>query len=147
MNFNPERWLAAAEDAVNNALPQAVAGGFQHLGTFSEGPRMCIGYRLAVLEIKILLLTLIRAFCFDAVDRVVPVRCSKTGLPTGEMMDVKVHSIFAAGLMQPSVRDGEKTGMDGIWLPVVIRPVEVCYAVSWIYYHFLGTGDMPWVRM
>lgn len=87
---------------------------------------MCIAYRLAVLEIKILPLTIIRDFCFDAVDRVVPVRHSKTGLPTGEMMDVKVHSIFAAELMQPSIRDGEKAGMDGTWLPVVIRRVEEC---------------------
>jgi len=123
MKFKPERWLAAAEDPVNNALPQAVTGGYQHLGTFGEGPRMCIGYRLAVLEIKTLLFTLIRDFHFDAVDRV-SIRDPKTGQLTGEMMDVKVYSTFGAGLVQPRVRDGEKAGMGGIWLPVKIRPME-----------------------
>jgi hypothetical protein len=83
---------------------------------------MCLGYRLALLEIKVILLALVRDFRFDAVDRV-PVRDLKTGRPTGEMMDVKVVSTFA-GLLQPHIEDGEKAGMGGVWLPVRIRPVE-----------------------
>lgn len=122
MTFKPERWLAAAEDLGNSTLPRAVSGGYQHLGTFSEGPRMCLGYRLALLELKVILLTLVRDFRFDAVDHVA-VRDPKTGQPTGEMMDVKVISTFAA-LLQPHIKDGEKAGMGGIWLPVRVRPVK-----------------------
>src|ERR1700733_2609622 len=110
MIFKPERWLATAEDP---PLPRAVSGGYQHLGTFSEGPRMCLGYRLALLQLKTILLTLVRDFRFNAVDRVA-VRDPKTGQRTGEMMDVKVISTFAA-LLQPHIKDGEKAGMGGIW--------------------------------
>ena len=84
---------------------------------------MCIGYRLAILEIKAILLTLVRDLRFDSVDHV-PVRDPKTGQPTGEMMDVKVESTSGVGLVQPRIRGGEKAGMGGIWLPVKVRPVE-----------------------
>lgn len=83
---------------------------------------MCLGYRLALLEIKAILLTLVRDFQFDAVNHV-PVRNPMTGQPTGEMMDVKIESTFA-GLLQPHIKDGEKAGMGGVWLPVRTRPVD-----------------------
>ena len=123
MTFKPERWLAPTADPLNSALPHAVTGGYQNMGTFSEGPRMCLGYRLAILEIKAILLALVRDFQFGAVDRV-PVRDPATGRPTGETMDVKVESIFGAGLLQPRIKGGEKAGMGSIWLPVRIRLME-----------------------
>ena len=122
MTFKPERWLATAADPQNSALPRAVSGGFQNIGSFSEGPRMCLGYRLALLEVKAIILMLVRDFWFDAVDRV-PVLDAKTKQPTGEMLEVEVKKTFSAILL-PHIKNGEKAGMDGVWLPVRIRPLE-----------------------
>jgi hypothetical protein len=61
---------------------------------------MCLGYRLALFEIKAILLALGRD--------------PRTGESTGEVvMDVKVVSTFA-GLLQPHIKDGEKAGMGGV---------------------------------
>lgn len=47
--FKPERWLDATR------LPSAsdTPPGWNGLMAFSAGPRICIGYRLAVLEFKV----------------------------------------------------------------------------------------------
>ncbi|KAF9235971.1 cytochrome P450 [Melanogaster broomeanus] len=55
----PERW---------DNVPEAVSdipGVWSHLLTFLGGPRRCIGYRFAVVEMKALLFTLVRAFEFE----------------------------------------------------------------------------------
>ncbi|QRW05766.1 cytochrome P450 family protein [Ceratobasidium sp. AG-Ba] len=59
-DFNPERWLDPAR------IPPAseTCGGWGGLFVFSEGARMCIGYRLAILEFKVILSTYIRHFVF-----------------------------------------------------------------------------------
>ncbi|KAF9071151.1 cytochrome P450 [Rhodocollybia butyracea] len=56
MEFKPERWAS---------LPKAVSlipGVFGNLMTFLGGMHGCIGYRFAVLEMKVLLFVLVRAF-------------------------------------------------------------------------------------
>ena len=83
---------------------------------------MCLGYRLALLEVKAIILMLVRDFWFDAVDRV-PVLDAKTKQPTGEMLEVEVKNTFSAILL-PHIKNGEKAGMGGVWLPVRIRPLE-----------------------
>ncbi|KAF8671514.1 cytochrome p450 [Rhizoctonia solani] len=59
--FRPERWL--------NSLPQSVSKGgipgvYSSMMTFGAGPRSCIGYKFAVLELKIILARLVETFQF-----------------------------------------------------------------------------------
>ncbi|KDQ08459.1 hypothetical protein BOTBODRAFT_191732 [Botryobasidium botryosum FD-172 SS1] len=58
--FRPERWLTP--DQLPD--PSESTQGWSQMLTFLEGPRMCIGYRLAILELKIMLSSLVRAFIF-----------------------------------------------------------------------------------
>ncbi|KAF8302619.1 cytochrome P450 [Clavulina sp. PMI_390] len=125
INTNAQRWLASEQPT-----PRATLGGWQHLGTFSEGPRICLGYRLAVLEIKALLLTLVRDFEFIAVEKVPVVRKGIDSVERAdgkhedaEMMDVKIQRRFG-GMVHPFIEDGEKAGMPGIWLPVTVRALS-----------------------
>lgn len=53
--FNPDRW-----DNVHANVP----GVWGNLMTFIGGPRNCIGHRLTILEMKILLFILLRSFHF-----------------------------------------------------------------------------------
>ncbi|CAG7853105.1 SubName: Full=Related to Cytochrome P450 {ECO:0000313/EMBL:CCA75456.1} [Serendipita indica DSM 11827] len=55
--FNPDRWLGDLPPAV-----KATPALWANLLTFGAGPRSCIGFRFAVLEMKILLLYLLRSF-------------------------------------------------------------------------------------
>ncbi|KAJ6487726.1 cytochrome P450 [Mycena sanguinolenta] len=55
--FDPMRWLQARDPA---SLPH----GWSGLLTFCDGPRNCIGWRLAVLEMKIILAILVRSIAF-----------------------------------------------------------------------------------
>ncbi|ESK84361.1 cytochrome p450 [Moniliophthora roreri MCA 2997] len=58
--FRPERWIEPG------GLPprSEMQGGWSNIMSFSEGPRLCIGYRLALLEYKCILAMLIRNFEF-----------------------------------------------------------------------------------
>ncbi|CAE6439875.1 unnamed protein product [Rhizoctonia solani] len=59
VDFKPERW---------DNLPDGVKdmpGVWSHLMTFIHGPNACIGYRFAVIEVKALLYSLVRAFEFN----------------------------------------------------------------------------------
>ncbi|RXW23924.1 hypothetical protein EST38_g1922 [Candolleomyces aberdarensis] len=56
LEFRPERWERVPEAA--NAIP----GAWGNTMAFFGGPRACIGYRFALLEMKALLFALIRAF-------------------------------------------------------------------------------------
>jgi cytochrome P450 len=69
--FDPERWLR------KESLPGKV-GGWSNISSFSEGPRMCIGYKLAILEIKIIIFTLIKAFVFYESGERIETRISTT---------------------------------------------------------------------
>ncbi|KAG0696611.1 cytochrome P450 [Suillus ampliporus] len=57
--FNPDRWLLPPDRA------SQVPGVWGHLLTFLGGPRSCIAYRFALVEMKALLFTLVRAFEFE----------------------------------------------------------------------------------
>ncbi|KAG7086399.1 hypothetical protein E1B28_002354 [Marasmius oreades] len=56
--FKPDRWL-------NGSIDTSVPGVWGNMMTFLGGARSCIGYRFALVEIKALLFTLIRAFEFE----------------------------------------------------------------------------------
>ncbi|KAH7910386.1 cytochrome P450 [Hygrophoropsis aurantiaca] len=56
--FKPERWESPPESTSN------IPGIWGHLLTFLGGPRACIGYRFALIEMKALLFTLVRTFEF-----------------------------------------------------------------------------------
>ncbi|KAG8907857.1 hypothetical protein FRB99_002030 [Tulasnella sp. 403] len=60
--FKPERWLTANKGT--NELPSVFAG----LMTFLGGPHGCIGYRFAVMEMKVLTFVLLRCFAFELSD-------------------------------------------------------------------------------
>ncbi|CAE6450061.1 unnamed protein product [Rhizoctonia solani] len=59
LDFKPERW-----DNLPNTVKD-MPGVWSHLMTFIHGPNSCIGYRFAVIEVKTLLYSLVRAFEFD----------------------------------------------------------------------------------
>ncbi|CDO71953.1 hypothetical protein BN946_scf184940.g100 [Trametes cinnabarina] len=84
MEFRPERWQQPPEAIAK------VPGVWGHLLAFIGGPRACIGYRFALLEIKAALFTLVRGFEFELAvpqERVVvktgplqrPVLCGEEG--------------------------------------------------------------------
>ncbi|KAI0356004.1 cytochrome P450 [Trametes cingulata] len=58
--FDPSRWLTPGGVPPPSALPH----GWSGLVTFCDGPRNCIGYRLAVFEFKVILATLVRSLEF-----------------------------------------------------------------------------------
>ena len=72
--FRPTRWLVGRGDAAEakyctpgeHGIPPAdqMSGGWSGLCTFSEGPRICVGMKLALFEYKAILTTLIRSFQF-----------------------------------------------------------------------------------
>ncbi|KAF9036848.1 cytochrome P450 [Panaeolus papilionaceus] len=57
--FRPERWEGKSPTSV--PIPSVWGNSL----SFFNGPRSCIGYRYALLEMKALLFTLVRAFEFD----------------------------------------------------------------------------------
>lgn len=59
MIFRPERWASIPEAA------HKIPGIWGNQITFLSGPRACIGYKFAVVQIKAILFALIRAFEFE----------------------------------------------------------------------------------
>ncbi|KAK0231468.1 cytochrome P450 [Armillaria fumosa] len=57
--FKPERWLRS--DGVPSA-DQLPSGPYGNVASFLDGPRSCIGWRLALLEFKIIICLVIRHF-------------------------------------------------------------------------------------
>ncbi|KAI5122854.1 hypothetical protein M0805_003148 [Coniferiporia weirii] len=60
--WKPERWLKPLPTSVTNAH---IAGVYSSLMTFSAGPRSCIGFKYAELEMKLILCVLIKSFKFE----------------------------------------------------------------------------------
>ncbi|KZT70529.1 cytochrome P450 [Daedalea quercina L-15889] len=95
--FKPERWEKAPEAV------QAIPGIWGNMMTFLGGPRACIGYRFALVEMKALLFTLIRAFVFEL------------ALPVEDI--IKKTAI----VQRPFVRDKVEQGSQ---LPLVLKPYQ-----------------------
>ncbi|THV07404.1 cytochrome P450 [Dendrothele bispora CBS 962.96] len=63
--FKPERWLEADGVPQQSELPR---GPWVGVSTFCDGPRSCIGWRLGLIELKVLIATLVRNFEFQSTD-------------------------------------------------------------------------------
>jgi hypothetical protein len=73
--FDPSRWLSPesatiplASHSHKSPATQDGPGVWPNMMTFIEGPRRCVGYKLAIMEIKIILFTLIRNFTYEQVE-------------------------------------------------------------------------------
>ncbi|KAI0631192.1 cytochrome P450 [Trametes polyzona] len=75
--FDPERWLTPGRVPPPSELPH----GWSGLVTFCDGPRNCIGYRLAIFEFKVILATLVRSLEFHETTAVVHEKISPTLQP------------------------------------------------------------------
>ncbi|CAE6421498.1 unnamed protein product [Rhizoctonia solani] len=60
--FRPERWLSSLPQSVTDAK---ILGVYSPIMTFGAGPRSCIGYKFAILELKIVLSRLVKTFRFE----------------------------------------------------------------------------------
>lgn len=60
--FKPERFITPGGTPDAENLPR---GPYSNLATFIDGPRTCIGWRLAIMEFKVILAILIREFVFE----------------------------------------------------------------------------------
>ncbi|KAJ6599775.1 cytochrome P450 [Mycena vulgaris] len=96
--FRPDRW-AEIPDAVKE-----IPGVWGNLLTFLAGPHNCIGFRFALVEMKVLLFTLVRAFEFEP------------AVQEGEIM------ASATAVQRPKLRSERKQGGK---LPMIVRPVGV----------------------
>ncbi|KAK0232149.1 cytochrome P450 [Armillaria nabsnona] len=59
--FVPERWMTSDGVPPSNDLPR---GPWSNVSTFADGPRVCIGWRLGVMQVKMLLAVMVRRFEF-----------------------------------------------------------------------------------
>ncbi|KAE9401075.1 cytochrome P450 [Gymnopus androsaceus JB14] len=59
--FAPERWITEGALPSGSELPH---GPYSHISNFIDGPRVCIGWRLAIQEIKLILASMIKNFEF-----------------------------------------------------------------------------------
>ncbi|KAI0642733.1 cytochrome P450 [Trametes meyenii] len=75
--FQPARWLTPGGVPPPSELPH----GWSGLVTFCDGPRNCIGYRLAVFEFKVILATLVRSLEFHETTALVHRKISPTLQP------------------------------------------------------------------
>ncbi|KAF9066297.1 cytochrome P450 [Rhodocollybia butyracea] len=64
--FIPERWIEPGGVPPLDELPHGPWGEYLHF--VPDGPRSCIGYRLAVLELKIIIAVLVRSFEFECTE-------------------------------------------------------------------------------
>ncbi|KAL5520596.1 hypothetical protein ACEPAF_2597 [Sanghuangporus sanghuang] len=90
--FNPDRWERPP------AAAKSIPGLWSDLMTFSGGPRSCIGFRFALVEMKVILFTLVRRFEFSL------------ALPAEHI------GVRSVAFLRPSVR-GEK----GAQLPLLVK--------------------------
>jgi len=95
--WRPERWLTGAEN------PKTPVGVYGNLATFSGGVRACIGWRFAVFEMHIFLVTLIRQFEFALPDSAPQVKR------------------WRLGVIVPVVEGQEH---EGVQLPLKVTPVK-----------------------
>jgi cytochrome P450 len=58
--FDPNRWLS--DHAPSDPSGPGI---WPNVMTFIDGPRRCVGYKLALMELKMLLFVLIQSFVFE----------------------------------------------------------------------------------
>ncbi|KAF8653640.1 hypothetical protein AX16_003792 [Volvariella volvacea WC 439] len=75
--FDPTRWIKPGGVPPPNELPH----GWSGLVAFCDGPRNCLGYRFAVLEMKVIIATLIRSLEFRDTGAVIQQKISPTLQP------------------------------------------------------------------
>lgn len=75
--FKPERWITPGAMPPPSELPH----GWSSLVTFCDGPRNCIGYRLALFESRAILASLIRSLEFHETSAVIKRKISPTMQP------------------------------------------------------------------
>ena len=75
--FKPARWLTPGGVPSLSELPS----GWSGITTFCDGPRNCIGYRLAIFEFKVILATLGRSLEFHETTAQVVRKISPTLQP------------------------------------------------------------------
>ncbi|KAG8799766.1 hypothetical protein FRC16_004399 [Serendipita sp. 398] len=71
--FRPSRWLVGRPGCEKYCKPgdqglkpaDEMCGGWAGIFSFSEGPRACVGMRLALFEYKVLIYTLVKNFVFE----------------------------------------------------------------------------------
>ncbi|KAH9917675.1 cytochrome P450 [Epithele typhae] len=97
--WRPGRWLAPLPDS---ATTQRVPTLFSNMLSFGGGPRACIGYNMALIELRVIISHLILAFRFTPSDKKIVWRM--------------------AGLVSPSVRGSKLTRPE---LPVMIERLAV----------------------
>ncbi|KAN0129604.1 cytochrome P450 [Lactarius tabidus] len=95
--FNSERFLNVDKSKRSNI------GVFANLLTFSSGPRGCIGWRFAVLEMQILIVTLVENFELSLPPQTEKARIYRTPI----------------GLMVPMAEDRR-----GAWMGLVVKSLE-----------------------
>ncbi|KAJ3524791.1 hypothetical protein NMY22_g10851 [Coprinellus aureogranulatus] len=77
--WRPERWLVPLPETVTKAR---VPGVFSNLMTFLGGNRSCPGFVFAQLEMKVVLVTLLRSFRFTLTDKEIIWRVNNVVQPT-----------------------------------------------------------------
>ncbi|KAF9002258.1 cytochrome P450 [Cyathus striatus] len=66
MEWNPERWLNPLPESVKEAH---IPGIYSNLMTFIGGGRACIGFKFSQLEMKVVLVMLLKSFTFAPSDK------------------------------------------------------------------------------
>jgi cytochrome P450 len=73
--FDPSRWLepdstlsGSEKSTSSRSIPREGPGVWPDIMTFIDGPRRCVGYKLALIEVKITIFNLVRAFVFSPVE-------------------------------------------------------------------------------
>ncbi|KAL0952692.1 hypothetical protein HGRIS_006931 [Hohenbuehelia grisea] len=79
LEWKPERWLKPLPDSVQRA---SIPGLYANTMTFLGGNRACIGYSLAILQMKLALAVLIPRFTFELTDDKVTWPLGTTQSPT-----------------------------------------------------------------
>ncbi|OBZ67495.1 11-oxo-beta-amyrin 30-oxidase [Grifola frondosa] len=92
--FKPERWVTPGGVPPPSDLPH----GWSGIVTFCDGPRNCIGYRLAIFEFKIILATLVRSLEFHDTTAEIHEKISPTLQPVtdGKGGLLPIHVTLAA---------------------------------------------------
>ncbi|KAF9060705.1 cytochrome P450 [Rhodocollybia butyracea] len=95
--FRPERWLQLPDSV------KSIPGVYSNLMTFFGGSRGCIGWRFALMEMKVLLFTLVRSFEVEL-----------------EVPKEQIVTSRAAAMQRPSLSSEPIRAI----LPVIIRPLK-----------------------